>query len=171
MTEESAAISNRTAVRPKHRSARRRRLLAVLLLALTLVAGAVIGVSLTVVYFEKRPPRPPRPEDVGKALVNRMSEFLALSEEETENLRTVVDRRMAVVKGIRDESWLAIRGEFDALSEEARELIGAERYAKWEAERNKRFGDKREGPPGHGRRGGHRGDGGKAAPAAGAEAK
>lgn len=164
MTEESAPISNRTAAHPKHRPARRRYLLAVLLLALTLLAGAVIGVSLTVVYFEKRPPRPPRPEDVGKALVDRMSEFLALSEKETKDLRAVVDRRMKVVKEIRDESWLAIREEFDALSEEVRELVGGERYAKWEAERNKRFGDKRKGPPGRGPRGRRRDNGGNAAP-------
>lgn len=150
MSSESPAHntgeSSRLQARLAHRG-RRPYLLATVLLVIALFAGMVIGVSGTVIYFERRGrPKPPTPEEIGRKLVKDIGDFLDLNETEREQMRAAIVLRMQKVADIRKQSWDDIQEQFDALSYENEDIIGTERYKKWEVERDRRQIEKRGKP-------------------------
>lgn len=140
-SSESARLSARIA---QHGGKSRRVYMkAGVFLFLALLAGMAIGVSATVLYFKNRMRRPPRPSEIGTSIVQQMSDYLELNSSEREAVKSVVAARMKKVEEIRKESWTSIRGQFDILSEETKEIIGEDRYAKWAAERDRRLGERK----------------------------
>lgn len=141
-TTESAHLQARLA----HRG-RRPYLFAGVLLVIALLAGIVIGAGGAVIFFERRGrPKPPSPEEVGRKLAKDVGGFVDLNETEREQLRVAIVARMQKVADIRKQSWDDIQEQFDALSYETEDIIGSERYQKWEAERDRRQMEKRGKP-------------------------
>ena len=150
MSSESSAHKTTESARLQARLAHRGRrpyLLATVLLVIALLAGMVIGVGGTVIYFERRGrPKPPSPEEVGRKLVKDIGDFLDLNETEKERMREAIVARMQKVAEIRKQSWENIQEQFDALSYENEDILGPERYGKWVAERDRRHIEKRGKP-------------------------
>lgn len=122
----------------------RRRWKAALFIVLLVLAGAVIGVGATVVYFKSRMyRRPPRTQDIAKSIVERVDQAVGLTPEEAAILQERTDRVMSQVEVIRRESFGRMQEIFDDASEELRKQIGDDRYAKWEKYKDEHMGRKR----------------------------
>lgn len=139
-TRTSARLSHR---RHAHSKGWKSWLIAGVCLLLVLAAGVVIGVGATVIYFERRDFRPPRPADVGKTILDRMADTVNLSSDERSRISGIVDKRMATVETLRKESFERIRGEFDEMRNDIDEVLGPERSARWEEEVKKRMGERK----------------------------
>lgn len=151
-TRTSARLSHR---RHAHAKGWKSWLVAGLCLLLVLAAGVVIGVGATVIYFERRDFRPPRPAEVGKTILDRMGDTVSLSSDERTRISDMIDARMATVESLRTESLERIRGEFDEMRNDIDEVLGPARSAKWEEEVKKRMGERKRHRRG---RDGERGD-------------
>lgn len=140
-SENASPPSERHSVRLHRPASRKRRyLVATLLLLLAMGAGAIVGAGGAIMYMQKKRPRPPRPHEVGNSIIREMVDSLDLAEVETASLRTLVDKHMEAIDGIRKKSWDDIRSQFDAMQDEVVDLVGPDRYAKWESERDRRLG-------------------------------
>jgi hypothetical protein len=144
---ESAHLQARIAA---HRGGRRRYALAAVLLLAALAIGAVIGAGAAVIYMKEKRPRPPSPDQVGEGILRDMSKMLPLDDREKDELRRVVIGHMNRVADIRKKSWDDIRDQFDAMQDDVVDVLGPERYEKWESERDKRMGEKKNLHPGRG---------------------
>lgn len=122
----------------------RRYAKAVGLMLLAVLAGVVIGVACSVLYFNKRMHRPPpKGEAIAKSIVNRIDSLVKLSPDEERRLTVIADARMKEVDAIRRNSFGEMRKVFDTMSGEIAEVIGPERAKVWNEYRDKRWGDKR----------------------------
>lgn len=122
----------------------RRYAKAVALMALAVLAGIIIGVGGTVLYFNKKLHRvPPRPDAIAQAIVNRLRELVALTPDEEKSVQAIVDVRMKEVDDIRKNSFQDIRDAFDNLDEDLTPIIGAERVQKWKDYKEMRSKEKR----------------------------
>ena len=121
---------------------RRRYVVAAILFFLTLMVGAVIGFSIAIVFYTKRPPSP-RPDAIGQAMLKRVNEVIKPTPEEATKLEKIVLTHMEAIDKVRKSSWETILDEFADLNVEIGEVVGPERYEKWNEDRKARFGDKR----------------------------
>ncbi|MCL2001373.1 MAG: hypothetical protein FWG74_08060 [Planctomycetes bacterium] len=144
---EAAAAGSSSARRapPPPRSGRGRRYwLAVLALALALAAGVIIGASGAILYMERMNYSPrPNSDEFLKIFLSRMEELIVLTAEEKAAVDRTVRPRFQQMERLREEFRDEIRGQFEDMSEEVREVIGPERYKTWEEYRKKRFSDRR----------------------------
>ncbi len=141
--------------------ARRGYLKAAVLLLLALCAGIVIGASGTFIYVKQTMRRsPPKAEQLGKSIMTRMSERVALSGDEKRQIESIIDSHMEIVEAIRQETIDQIRGEFDTMNDSIDTVLGAERSQQWEADKKHRYGNMYRHPEErhvrHSRRGSHR---------------
>lgn len=123
---------------------RRGYLWAAALLLLALLAGIAIGVSATVLYFEKHVPRkgPHRtPEQIAEGLLTRMEKTVSISAAERAELLKVVAGTMHNVNDIRDGFSDQMRDVFSAMNVHVERILGKDRYAKWDEEKNRQFAE------------------------------
>lgn len=122
----------------------RRYAKATALMLLAVLAGVIIGVGCTVLYFNNRMHRPPpRGDAIAAAIMKRLDELVKLTPDEERRLREITDVRMKEVDGIRKGSFADIRRVFDVMHGEIGEVIGPERAKVWTEYRDKRWRNKR----------------------------
>lgn len=122
------------------------------------VAGVVIGAGLTVLHYKHRTiPRPPPPKEMADNILKRINNTVAVSAEENERLRPVIQEHMDTVRQIRRESWQSIGRQFDAMHRDVGEMLGPERGQKWQEAVDKQWPKRKRKPdsdqeerPGHG---------------------
>lgn len=129
---------------PNPQAAKRRYLKAAVLLLLALGAGFVIGVSTTVIYFEKyHPQRKPQrtPREVAEGLVERMEKVVPLTEAEKTELVATATETMTRVTEIRDGFSDQMRDQFAAMNVKVAAIMGPDRYQKWDAAKQIHFAE------------------------------
>lgn len=115
-------------------SKRRNYLLAGALLALALVAGLIIGVASTVLYFEKNlPDHKPRrgPKTMTESMLSRMEKAVTINDAEREELREVISDTMVEAHTVREEYSDRMRAAFADMNVDIARILGPERYEKW----------------------------------------
>lgn len=138
--ETMAADSRRMILR--QRSARKKRYAkAVALLVLAVVAGIVIGIGGTVLYFGKTAHRRGA-RAIADAMVARLDSLISLTPEEELRVREVIDARLEEVDAMRRRRFDEIRGVFRNMDGPLESILGAERANVWREYSEKRF-DKR----------------------------
>lgn len=143
-----AASDSQRFISRKHQAREKKRYVkAILLLLLAVLAGVAIGVGGTLLFIRgKFHRRPPQADAVAEMVVSRMRESVALNPEEERRLTVIVGERMQEVDAMRRTSFDNFRGIMERLTEQIAEVLGPERAAKWEVDKEKFFG-KRARPP------------------------
>ena len=120
--------------RPRaRRTARWRRLL---LYAVILFCGVVIGVGLTLGVLRSRVLKMiHHPEQQSERVARRIDGLLDLSPEQDVKVRAILDERMAGFRDIRQQVLPRVRTELDRLQEEVAAVLDEEQRATW----NERF--------------------------------
>lgn len=121
----------------------RRYAKAVALMLLAVLAGVIIGVGCTVLYFNKRMHKPPpRGEAIADAIMNRLNLLMKLTPDEEGRLKEITAVRMREVEGIRKDSYADIRKVFETMHVEITDIVGPERAQIWKEYRDKRWKEK-----------------------------
>lgn len=146
-TLKQASDSQRFISRKHQAREKKRYAKAILLLLLAVLAGVVIGVGGTLLFIKNKfHRRPPKPDAVAEMVVGRIRESVTLNPEEEGRLSAIVDERMREVDAMRRSNFDSFRGVMERMSDQIAEVLGPERSAKWDVDKEKFFG-KRARPP------------------------
>lgn len=131
---------------PGHMAAatRRRYVFACILLLLAVLAGFVLGVSSTVLYFERNLPRRgpnPGPEGMARSLVSRMEAEVSISDAERGELMTATGDAMREVETVREDFSDRMRTVFQGMNVKVERILGPERYTVWSEARDRHFAE------------------------------
>ncbi|MCD8351303.1 MAG: hypothetical protein LUC93_11910 [Planctomycetaceae bacterium] len=152
-TLKQASDSQRVIV--SHHAARekKRYTKAILLLLVAVLAGVVIGVGGTLVYIKNKfHRRPPSPDALAEMIKKNIHEAVTLQAGEDDRIRDIIDEHMSEVDTMRRATFREFRTVMDRMNVQIAEVLGPERYAIWEKERERRFGKRKPPPPPHERR-------------------
>lgn len=161
MTDDSLTpTSGSRRVIVEHQHARKKRCAkAILLFVVAFLAGIVIGVGGTLLFLKNRfHRRPPKPPEVAAMITKHMREVIALSPEEEVKVTAIIDEHMNEVDAMRRATFGSFRTVIDRMNDQISEVIGSERFEKWDKDKKSRFGKRKpppdmgDGPP-HERRG------------------
>lgn len=144
MTTGDDKPSVRLAAAGRAASKRRNYLLAGTLLVLALLAGMIIGVSSTVLYFERHlPDHKPRrgPKAMTDSMISRMEKAVSITDAEREELRQIVTDTMLEVHAVREEFSGRMRVAFEDMNVDVARVLGPERYAKWDEAKHAYFAE------------------------------
>lgn len=143
-----AASDSQRFISRKHQAREKKRYVkAILLLLLAVLAGVAIGVGGTLLFIrDKFHRRPPKADAVAQMVVGRMRESVTMNPDEERRLTAIVDERMREVDAMRRSSFDSFRDIMERMNEQITEVLGPERTAKWEVDKEKFFG-KRARPP------------------------
>lgn len=144
MTNDTTVSESQRLIRQHHASHKKQYAKAILLILVAVVAGVVIGVGGTVLYFKNKMHRvPPHPKAIGEAMLEHMHGLMTLNPDEEARVRVIIDEHVGEVEAMRKESFQNIRDVFTRMHGKLETVLGPERMKIWQADREKRFGDKR----------------------------
>lgn len=142
---DSQATESRRMLAQRHSAKNRRYAKAIAFIAVVVLAGVVIGVGGTVIYFNRKAHRgPPRPEAISEAMLNRMRDLFSLTPDEEKEIKTIVDARLREVEEIRKSSFQEVRNVFEAMDDDMAEKIGRDRVQKWKDYKDKKRRERKE---------------------------
>lgn len=126
-----------------HASKNRRYAKAIGLILVAMAAGALIGVSGSIIYFKNYYHRiPPKRDAIAQSIITNMQSVLQLNAEEQTRLKGIIDNHMAELDDIRRASSNNTRQLFNRMNDEMEAILGEERYKTWEDHKVKLWGAK-----------------------------
>ncbi|MDR1534065.1 MAG: hypothetical protein LBU64_03070 [Planctomycetota bacterium] len=129
----------------KRARGRRRYLWAALLILAAVAAGGVLGSAATIIYLRgKGFPRPPPPDSIARAMLERLEAAVAVSGEEKRAVERIALSHLEKIADIHAESFAGIRKEFESLHAEVGEVLGPERFRVWDDRERERWRKLRE---------------------------
>jgi len=141
---------------PAHRRRARPYLWPILIGVAVFLLGAVFGAGLSMVLWNKH--YPPKhmlpPEGMAASIVERLTGELGLSAEQEGQMLEILTRHLEVIKGLRDESFKEMQGQFELMEAEVERILSEEQAQRWREhieqlhERFRRPGDRHEREPG-----------------------
>lgn len=127
MTEEQHA-------KPKRPSRRRSTLLMVLLGAVILLSGIVIGSGVTLLWLQHRLLyMVHHPEDAPKTIALRLQSKLDLTDEQTKQIEALFRERQKHIQALRREVQPRVVEQLTQAREEVARVLTAEQAKKWQA--------------------------------------
>ena len=128
MTKCSNKIENKT-----HGTARPKNLRMLLLSAVILVAGIVIGSAGTTLLIRNNSHRPPRPGAASaKRITDKLKDRLELSDEQFAKIEPIIKAHMDKLREIQQQARPQIEGEVNQMKEEISTLLTDDQKQKWE---------------------------------------
>lgn len=112
---------------------RRRNWLSSMMLGLViLVCGGIIGAGITAhILWDRFLHGVRRPEAIGLRITQHLTEDLDLSEEQTEEIRGIIEKHHRAQRQIMREAHPRLRAELDSLRTEVEELLTPEQAERW----------------------------------------
>lgn len=112
---------------------RPRRWVTIVLCTLIFLAGGVVGTGITLLLKLEKWPRPTKTFlERRDRLTNRIARNLSLDAEQTEKLRTIVEKHMWNIETIRQKILPDMKAESDSLDRELRAILNEEQLRKWD---------------------------------------
>lgn len=109
------------------------------LLLLAVLAGVVIGVGGTILYFQSSTKSKRGTSAIADAMMRRLGGLVTLTPEESARVRAVVDSRLEKIAELRKRRFKEIRQVFLDMDAPMEEIIGKNRMDVWKAYRSERF--------------------------------
>ncbi|MBL7214704.1 MAG: hypothetical protein ISS71_03385 [Phycisphaerae bacterium] len=100
---------------------------------LTLLSGIVIGAGATLIFVgpKQKDTPPPLPEEVSRRMIEHLTRELALTEEQQEKIKPVVETHMQILDELRDKARPEIRQEVDTMNNEILALLDENQQQMW----------------------------------------
>lgn len=136
-SSESSAVSESQRFVMEHRAARKRRYLkAVILIAVAVLAGFVMGVGASIIFSKGRFHRiPPNPRAIGVKMIEHLKGVVTLSDDEEKRIVEIMENHVANVEALRDAS----RDAYIGMMDDVESVLGPERAKAWKEYKEKTF--------------------------------
>ncbi len=139
---ETATTASQRLIRRQHAARKKRYAQAVALIALAVVAGIVIGIGGTVLYFGKTAHRRGAGA-IADAMFARLDGLVSLTPEEAPRVREAIDACVRDVSDMRRKRFEEIREAFRNMDGPLESILGPERTKVWRDYRESRFDARR----------------------------
>lgn len=117
---------------------------AVALIGVAVLAGVVIGVGASAIYYKKYYHRiPPKTDAIVESVMGHMNGLLSLKTDEAAKIKGILDTHLGEVDDIRKQAFADSQKVFDRMREDVAEILGPERSKKWEEFKKERWGNKK----------------------------
>ena len=126
--------SNVAGEHPKQWRRAQPRWIQISVLLVVFVAGGLAGAMLAMKSVHSRMEYLRKnPEALPTVVVPRLQHILALSDEQSEQLREIISRRHPRIIEFRDQGMVGMHAEFDAMEKEIAGILDDQQAAKWHA--------------------------------------